>query len=49
MDIKFFARDVIGAQPTKPGDSFEAIFFGELHTFKVTELVNGCIFAELFL
>lgn len=47
MPIKFFPKDVIGPQPTKVGDKFEATFFGETCTFVVSEFHGTFFFAEL--
>lgn len=47
MEIKFFAKDVIGKQPQKVGDTFSAKFMGGKRKFKVTALSHGCIMAEM--
>jgi hypothetical protein len=47
MEIKFFAKDVIGKKPTKSGDTFKAKFMGRTATFQVTEISGPSIFAVL--
>lgn len=44
--IKFFPRDVMSGEYSKPGDIFTAMFFGAENTFKVIEHHGTFFMAE---
>lgn len=47
IEIKFFPRDVIGAQPNVAGDIFEALFFGGKNFFRVVSHHGDFFMAEM--